>query len=50
MGNQAFFSYPRILGHELAGDVVDAGDSEFGVGDKVSVIPYVSCGECVAWP
>jgi 2-desacetyl-2-hydroxyethyl bacteriochlorophyllide A dehydrogenase len=46
-GTQPFFSYPRILGHELAGIVVNAPDSS-GVlpGDAVTVIPYLHCGDC----
>ena len=48
-GNQAFFSYPRILGHELAGEIYDSnGHSEFNSGDKVAIIPYINCGNCLA--
>lgn len=49
-GNQAFFSYPRILGHELAAEVVEADTNDQGieVGDKVVVMPYLSCGTCIA--
>lgn len=49
-GNQAFFSYPRILGHELAAEVLEIGYNEQGIvkGDKVIVMPYISCGECIA--
>ncbi|CAL66679.1 zinc-binding alcohol dehydrogenase family protein [Christiangramia forsetii] len=49
-GNQAFFTYPRILGHELASEVVEIGENERGLksGDNVVVMPYISCGECVA--
>ncbi|WP_031428588.1 zinc-binding alcohol dehydrogenase family protein [Flavimarina sp. Hel_I_48] len=48
-GNQPFFSYPRILGHELAAVVLDADDtSRFKKGDKVVVMPYLSCGKCIA--
>ncbi len=49
-GNQPFFSYPRILGHELAGYVEQVGDRPGGlsVGDQVSVIPYMHCGQCIA--
>ncbi len=50
MGNQAYFTYPRILGHELAGQVTEIGEDSGGikVGDKVVVMPYISCGSCVA--
>lgn len=49
-GNQPFFSYPRVLGHELCGEVVSlgAGAHRFRLGQKVSVIPYLSCGSCAA--
>ncbi len=49
-GNQAFFTYPRILGHELAGEILEIGENpqNLKVGDHVIVMPYVSCGTCVA--
>ncbi len=49
-GNQAFFIYPRVLGHELASEVLEIGDNTKGikVGDKVVVMPYISCGKCIA--
>ncbi|OCT14675.1 alcohol dehydrogenase [Paenibacillus pectinilyticus] len=49
-GNQPFFSYPRILGHELAGYVEELGEGVTGlaVGDLVSVVPYMHCGTCIA--
>ncbi|MDO7135880.1 zinc-binding alcohol dehydrogenase family protein [Algibacter lectus] len=49
-GNQAFFTYPRILGHELASEVLEIDENAKGIkaGDKVVVMPYVSCGECIA--
>lgn len=48
-GTQPFFSYPRVLGHELAGELVEFDDAPgFEVGEAVSFIPYFNCGECVA--
>lgn len=49
-GNQAFFTYPRILGHELATQVIEIGDNPQGIkpGDNVVVMPYISCKQCVA--
>ena len=40
--------YPRILGHEIVGRVVDlATDVEgLAIGDRVQVWPGISCGEC----
>jgi 2-desacetyl-2-hydroxyethyl bacteriochlorophyllide A dehydrogenase len=40
-------SYPRIVGHELVGEVVSAPvESPFGEGDRVLVDPGVACGWC----
>ena len=49
-GNQAFFSYPRILGHELAAEIMEIEENERGLkkGDHVIVMPYISCGNCIA--
>lgn len=48
-GTQPFFNYPRILGHELAGELVEADGAEgFQPGERVTLIPYFNCGECVA--
>jgi threonine dehydrogenase-like Zn-dependent dehydrogenase len=48
-GTQPFFSYPRILGHELAAEVVEAGDVKgFEKGEAVTFIPYFNCGYCIA--
>ncbi len=47
-GRQPFFTYPRVLGHELAGEVLEVGDAESSLrpGDRVAVEPYLACGEC----
>ena len=49
-GKQPFFSYPRILGHELGVEIIDAGSDPHGlkVGDRCSVEPYLNCGHCIA--
>jgi 2-desacetyl-2-hydroxyethyl bacteriochlorophyllide A dehydrogenase len=51
-GKQPFFSYPRILGHELALEVEALGSSnrahQFQVGDRCTVEPYLNCGKCLA--
>ena len=48
-GTQPFLQYPRVMGHELSGEVVTAPDgSGLAAGDQVFVMPYLSCGECVA--
>jgi len=48
-GTQPFFSYPRILGHELSGDLVEPNGAEgFTKGEAVTFIPYFNCGTCIA--
>jgi 2-desacetyl-2-hydroxyethyl bacteriochlorophyllide A dehydrogenase len=49
-GRQPFFSYPRIVGHELGVEVVEVGANERGIkaGDGCSVEPYLNCGHCIA--
>lgn len=47
-GVNPLVSYPRIIGHEIAGEVLAApsGDRTFAPGDRVVVEPYVYCGAC----
>ncbi|MFZ5496966.1 MAG: zinc-binding alcohol dehydrogenase family protein [Verrucomicrobiota bacterium] len=49
-GKQPFFTYPRVLGHELGVEVLDPGDDPRGLraGDRCSVEPYLDCGTCIA--
>jgi 2-desacetyl-2-hydroxyethyl bacteriochlorophyllide A dehydrogenase len=49
-GNQPFFTYPRILGHELAGVIDSIGENSDSLisGDPVAILPYMECGECIA--
>ncbi|HEX6847862.1 MAG TPA: zinc-binding alcohol dehydrogenase family protein [Chitinophagaceae bacterium] len=48
-GTQPFFNYPRILGHELAAEIVDIEtNNDFTIGDKVTFSPYFYCGNCIA--
>lgn len=49
-GNQPFFSYPRVLGHEICGEIVGLGKNIHHLhnGQQVSVIPYVACRKCPA--
>lgn len=39
---------PRVIGHEIAGEVVDVGSDVDGwaAGDRVQVIAAIPCGEC----
>jgi threonine dehydrogenase-like Zn-dependent dehydrogenase len=49
-GQQPFFNYPRILGHELGVEVIDPGTepTDLKRGDRCSVEPYLNCGRCIA--
>ena len=49
-GEQNFFEYPRILGHELAVEIVQLGSplAELNVGDICAVNPYLNDGTCIA--
>jgi len=49
-GKQAFFEYPRILGHELGIEVLEIGEgvTNVGTGDICTVVPYITCGSCIA--
>ena len=38
--------YPRIMGHEMAGEVVEAGSGPLRAGDMVIVDPELYCGAC----
>ena len=48
-GTNGLVSYPRVIGHELAGiieSIPEDNPKGFKVGDKVIVDPYLYCGEC----
>jgi 2-desacetyl-2-hydroxyethyl bacteriochlorophyllide A dehydrogenase len=49
-GRQPFFSYPRVLGHELGVEVIAVNDavSPLKPGDRCSVEPYINCERCIA--
>jgi 2-desacetyl-2-hydroxyethyl bacteriochlorophyllide A dehydrogenase len=48
-GNQPFLAYPRVMGHELSGVIEEAPEgSHLKAGDNVYVMPYLSCGKCIA--
>ena len=40
--------YPRIIGHEITGEIVEIGSnvSELSMGDPVTAYFYLSCGRC----
>ncbi len=47
-GRQPLGELPRIVGHELAGDVVELGSgvTEWRLGDRVTAAIDVTCGHC----
>jgi 2-desacetyl-2-hydroxyethyl bacteriochlorophyllide A dehydrogenase len=38
--------YPRVMGHEMAGEIVDAGPGSVRAGTRVIVDPELYCGAC----
>jgi len=46
-GKNPLFSFPRILGHEVAATVI-SGTKKIAPGTQVTFLPYRSCGECSA--
>jgi len=48
-GKHPFLQYPRVMGHELAVEVIEApAGSGLSSGEICVVNPYLSCGGCVA--
>ena len=48
-GSHPFLEYPRVIGHELSGEVAETGPGcAIPIGQQVYVIPYLACGACVA--
>ncbi|OOF77937.1 zinc-binding alcohol dehydrogenase family protein [Rodentibacter caecimuris] len=48
-GTNPLVTYPRILGHEIVGRIIESGigmPENVNVGDRVIVDPYVYCGKC----
>ncbi|MBU2700856.1 L-gulonate 5-dehydrogenase [Sporomusaceae bacterium BoRhaA] len=47
-GKNAFATYPRVVGHEFVGELVEIGAqvNDLQVGDRVAIDPVVSCGQC----
>ncbi len=47
-GHRNLKTLPRVIGHEIAGEVVEVGDGDVGwePGDRVQSIAYVPCGKC----
>lgn len=48
-GDQPYLAYPRVMGHELSGLVAEAPPGSALRPDMpVYVMPYLSCGRCIA--
>jgi len=49
-GTNPFATYPRVWGHEFAGEVeaVGSGVKDLNVGDHIVAEPFTSCGNCYA--
>ena len=47
MGSNPLVSYPRIIGHEVSGVVIEPDEAKsFKAGDRVVLDPYQFCGSC----
>ena len=48
-GKHPFLEYPRVMGHELAAEIVETPDNSLLQPGEVCVVnPYLACGQCVA--
>ena len=49
-GRHPIYTYPRVLGHELAGEIAELPVNSKGlrIGDKCAIDPYIFCGNCLA--
>lgn len=49
-GTNPLATYPRIVGHEVAGEIIEIGSdvTKVAVGDHVVIEPIRYCGECYA--
>ncbi|HVW94172.1 MAG TPA: zinc-binding alcohol dehydrogenase family protein [Devosia sp.] len=47
-GTHPFLEYPRIMGHELSGVVLDPNGTGLRAGDPVVINPYLPCYHCPA--
>ncbi len=49
-GKNAAATYPRVIGHEMVGDIVEVGENvtRFQAGDRVIVDQVTACGSCYA--
>jgi 2-desacetyl-2-hydroxyethyl bacteriochlorophyllide A dehydrogenase len=47
-GTSSVATYPRVIGHEIVGEIIETGKAvtNFSAGDRVIMDPVISCGEC----
>ncbi len=47
-GTSPVATYPRVVGHEMVGEVISIGEAVTSLkpGDKVVIEPMIGCGEC----
>jgi 2-desacetyl-2-hydroxyethyl bacteriochlorophyllide A dehydrogenase len=47
-GTSPVATYPRVIGHEIAGEIIEKGADVncFSIGDRVVMDPVISCGTC----
>lgn len=47
-GTSSVATYPRVIGHEIVGEIIEIGSSvkDWSVGNRVIVDPVISCGTC----
>ena len=47
-GQHPYISFPIVQGHEFSGEVVEVGKEvqNFKIGDRVTVRPQLTCGQC----
>jgi L-gulonate 5-dehydrogenase len=47
-GTSPVATYPRVIGHEIAGEIIEKGPAVncFSIGDRVVMDPVISCGSC----
>jgi len=48
-GINPLVTYPRVIGHEVVGRVIEAGEgmpADIKIGDRVILDPYIYCGKC----
>lgn len=47
-GDHPAYTYPRVLGHELACEIADVPENVLGIriGDHCAIEPYINCGKC----